>query len=250
MRLEGKRALITGAAAGLGRAIAERFAEEGARILLLDLNAATLGDAAGAIEAAGGTVLARAASVTDDEAIAAAVADAVDAWGGLDILVNNAGIAQRPAPAMSADPDEIDRIFAVNVRGIFHVTRHTLPHLRAAKGSIVNLASNAALRPRPGMAWYNASKAAVMNLTQTMAAEYAPHVRVNAIAPSLAETPMKDFIMGERAKEGVPAVIASIPLGRLCTGADIAAAAAYLVSEDAAFVTGVILPVDGGRMVG
>jgi 3-oxoacyl-[acyl-carrier protein] reductase len=195
-------------------------------------------------------VLGHCASVTDDAAIASAVADAVEAWGGLDILVNNAGIAQRPAPAMSAEPDEIDHIFAVNLRGIFHVTRHALAALREAEGSIINLASNAALRPRPGMAWYNASKAAVMNLTQTLAAEYAPYVRVNAIAPSLAETPMKDFIMGERAAEGVPAVLSSIPMGRLCTGADVAAAATYLASEDAAFVTGVILPVDGGRMVG
>jgi len=249
MRLEGKRALITGAAKGLGLAIALRFLREGARVMLVDIDGNALGTALDGAQA-GEAALSHVASVTDDEAVSEAVAAAMAAWGGLDILVNNAGIAQRPAAAMKADPEEIDRIFAVNVRGLFHVTRHALPALREAKGSIINLASNAALRPRPGMAWYNASKAAVMNLTQTMAAEYAPHVRVNAIAPSLADTPMKDFIVGDNAAQALPAVLASIPMGRLCEGDDIASAATYLASDDASFVTGVILPVDGGRMVG
>ncbi len=252
MRLEGKRAIVTGAGAGLGRAIAERFAAEGGRVALLDIDEGAAQSGARAIEATGGKALALGVDVADDGSVATAFGAAIEAFDGLDVLVNNAGIAQRPAPTVDTEPDQIDRIMAVNVRGILHTTRHAVKSLEASQGTIINLASNAALRPRPGMAWYNASKAAVVNLTFSLAAEYAHRgVRVNAIAPALADTPMKSFILGEDPDADLErALIATIPLGRLATGEDIAAAATYLASDDASFVTGVVLPVDGGRMVG
>ena len=251
MRLQGKRAIVTGAGAGLGEAIATRFGAEGARVAVLDIDEGAAQAVAAQIEAAGGVALAARVDIADDDSVAAAFAAITSAWGGIDVLVNNAGIAQRPGPAIDITPQEIDRILAVNVRGIFHTTRHALASLVDSRGTIINLASNAALRPRPGMAWYNASKGAIVNLTLSLAAEYAPQrVRVNAIAPALADTPMKSFILGEDPDAQIEqAVLTTIPLGRLCTGADVAAAAVYLASDEAEFVTGVVLPVDGGRMV-
>jgi 3-oxoacyl-[acyl-carrier protein] reductase len=251
MLLRGEVALVTGAAAGLGAAIARRFAAEGARVALADRNADGAEEVARGIRAAGGEAMSCFLDVTDDAGAGEAVARVTAEWGAIGILVNNAGIAQRPAGFVAAEAEMIDRIFAVNVRGLFHVTRHVLPGMMERKrGAIVNLASNAGLRPRPGMAWYNASKAAVVNLTQTMAAELAPHcIRVNAIAPSLADTPMKSFIMEGFDEAAEALVLQTIPLGRLATGEDIAAAAAFLASGESRFVTGVILPVDGGRMV-
>ena len=251
MRLEGKRAIVTGAGAGLGQAIAERFAAEGARVAVLDIDADGAEAVAGAIRAAGGDAIALRADVADDRSVAAAFAAVIDGFEGLDVLVNNAGIAQKPGPAVDIEPEQIDRILAVNVRGIFHTTRHGLPALQTSRGTIVNIASNAGLRPRPGMAWYNASKGALINLTYSLAAEYAASgVRVNAIAPAMADTPMKSFIFGDDPSGDIEqAVLATIPLGRLATGADIAAAAVFLASDEASFITGVVLPVDGGRMV-
>lgn len=248
MRLAAKRAIVTGAGAGLGRAIAERFVAEGARVAVLDIDESA---ARAVASGAGGEALGLHADVSNDASVAEAFGAVRLAWGGLDVLVNNAGIAQRAAPAMDIDATQIDHILAVNVRGIFHCTRHALSSLRDSHGMILNIASNAGLRPRPGAAWYNASKAAVVNLTYSLAAEYAPQrIRVNAIAPSLAETSMKDFILGQDPKGQIEqALLATIPLGRLAVGADIAAAAVFLASEEASFITGVVLPVDGGRMV-
>jgi len=248
MRLKGKTAVVTGAGSGFGAAIARLFAQEGARVALADRDEAAAAAVAAEIEAAGGTAMAVRTDVADGASVAAMVKAVVDAWGGFDVLVNNAGIAQKPAPVHRIAEDEIDRLFAVNVKSLYHTTVHALPVLRAGGGgAIVNIASNAALRPRPGMAWYNATKAAVMNLTMTMSSEYARYgIRVNAIAPSLANTPMKTFILGEPG-EGDEAVRRSIPLGRFAEPEDIARAALYLASADASFVTGIVMPVDGGR---
>ena len=250
MRLQAKRTIVTGAGAGLGAAIATRFAAEGARVGILDIDEDAAHSVAGEITAAGGEALAARVDISDDASVAQAFGAVTEAWGGIDVLVNNAGIAQRPGPAIDTAPEDIDRILAVNIRGIFHTTRRALAHLVESQGTIINLASNAALRPRPGMAWYNASKGAIVNLTLSLAAEYAAQrVRVNAIAPAFADTPMKSFILGEDPGAQIEqAVLATIPLGRLCTGEDIAAAAVFLASDEASFITGVVLPVDGGLL--
>lgn len=247
-RLDGKRAVVTGAGRGLGHAIAERFAAEGARVAVIDI------DSDAAITAAGGLpgeAIGLGADVSDDASVGEAFAQAVDHLGGLDVLVNSAAIAQPGGPAVETEPSRIERIFAINVLGIGNAVRHALPGLSASRGVILNMASNAALRPRPGAAWYNASKAAVVNLTWSLAAEYAHiPVRVNAIAPSLAGTQMMRDILGDDPGGQIEqAIMQTIPLGRLCEGSDVAAAAVYLASEEASFVTGVVLPVDGGRMV-
>jgi 3-oxoacyl-[acyl-carrier protein] reductase len=245
LRLEGKIAFITGAGSGFGAAIARLFAIEGAKVILADRDELAAKRVAGEI---GNGALSIHTDVSDGASVEAAMARVKEAFGGLDILVNNAGIAQKPSALHRFEEAEIDRIFAVNVKSIFHTAVHGLPMLEArGGGTIVNIASNAGMRPRPGMAWYNASKAAVINLTYTMAAELAKKkIRVNAIAPSMAETPMKDFIFNNDNKADA-AVLATIPLGRFAQADDIARAALYLASDDAAFVTGAILPVDGGR---
>lgn len=248
MRLAGKIALVTGAGAGFGAGIARRFAEEGARVVCADLD-----EQAAAVVAAGlPGALAVQCNVADGASVAALVARVVAELGGFDILVNNAAITQKPARIAKVAESDIDRLFAVNVKSLYHMAVHALPVLRKrGGGAVINIASVAAMRPRPGMSWYNATKAAVVNLTQSMAAELAPdRIRVNAIAPVAGRTAMFDVMFGDGVDAASQRLVESIPLGRLCTPEDIASAAVYLASDEAAFVTGVILPVDGGRMVG
>lgn len=246
-----RAALVTGAGRGLGRAIALRLASGGSAVAVLDLNAASAQETAGQIQRAGGSAVALCADVSSDRSTRVAVEVAARELGRLGTLVNNAGIIHKPSRFQDIEPDVVTRVLAVNVEGALNVTRHSLPHLRATRGSIVHVVSNAGLRPRPFAAAYNASKAALINLTYSMAAELAPEVRVNAVAPSIAETEMLDFLVGDDREGAVrEQLVASIPMGRAATGEDIAAAVAFLVSEDASFITGVVLPVDGGRMVG
>lgn len=251
MRLAGKVAVVTGAGSGFGAGMARRFAAEGARVLCVDLDAATAGSVAAEI---GPAALAAQCDVSDDASVAA-LAGTLKSWAGrLDILVNNAAISQQPKRTAKATRSEIDRMFAVNVTALLHAAVHLLPVMRAGGGgSVINMTSVTALRPRPGMTWYNASKAAVISVTQSMAAEMAAdRIRVNAIAPGVARGAMFDAIFGtgEAAEAAHDRLAATFPLGRLSQVEDIAAAAVYLASDEAAFVTGVILPVDGGRLVG
>lgn len=251
MRLEGKVAIVTGAASGFGAAMARRFAAEGARVVCADLDA----DGARAMAAElGGAGLATACDVASAEDVARLAGTTVD-WGGrIDVLVNNAALSQRPRRVANMDAAEVERLFAVNVVSLLHAAVHVVPVMReGGGGAILNMASVTAIRPRPGMTWYNASKAAVISVTQSMAAELAPdRIRVNALAPGVARTAMFDAIFGtgEKADAAHDRLAATFPLGRLAEPADVAAAAAFLASEDAAFITGVILPVDGGRLVG
>ena len=249
MRLSAKIALVTGAASGFGAEIARTFAREGAKVLLLDLNP----DGARAVAASiGSQALAIAGDVTSAHDVTAAVEHALATHGRLDIVVNNAGWTHRNRPLLEVSEAEFDKVYAVNVKSIYHMTQAVVPLMRRQGGGcIINMGSTAAVRPRPGLTWYNGSKGAVHLLSRSMAAELAPDkIRVNCVAPVLGETGLLESFMGlpdtpqNRAK-----FIATIPLGRLSRPRDIADACLYLASDEAAFVTGVVLEVDGGRDV-
>jgi 3-oxoacyl-[acyl-carrier protein] reductase len=248
MRLQGKTALVTGGASGFGAEIAAVFAREGASVVILDLNAA----GAEAVAARfGGAAKAIGGDVTRAEDIGKAVAMASSS-GRLDIVVNNAGFTHRNKPIMEVTEEEFDRIYAVNVKSIFHMCRAVIPLMRAAGGGvIINIGSTAGIRPRPGLTWYNSSKGAVNLLSRSMAVELAPDkIRVNAIAPVIGETGLLESFMGvPDTPENRAKFIATIPLGRLSTPRDIANACLYLASDEAEFITGVVLEVDGGRTV-
>ncbi len=244
--LKDKVAVITGGASGFGEAMARRFVAEGAKVMVADMNAAgakavadSIGDAARSIGA----------DVTKAAEADAMIAATVDAFGKLDILVNNAGAPQYINNFEDVTEDEIDLIFNVNVKSWLLTSRAAIPHLAAnGGGSIINTASVAGLRPRAGAAWYNASKAAACSLTLTMAAELAAkNIRVNALCPVAAETPLFEGVVGEITDAKRERFTATIPLGRLAVPDDVASAAVYLASDEATFMTGVLLPIDGGR---
>jgi len=248
MRLQNKTALVTGAAQGFGLGIAKRYAEEGARVAIVDMN----GDKAQAAAAEVGMgAIAFSCDVTDGAALKAIVADVIAAFGKLDIVVNNAGTTHRNKPMLDVDEAEYDRVFDVNVKSIYLMSHAVIPHFRSqGSGNIVNIGSTAGIRPRPGLVWYNASKGAVNLLTKAMAVELAPDaIRVNCIAPVAGETPLLAQFMGEDTPEKRAQFRANIPLGRLSTPLDIANAALYLASDDADMVTGTVLEVDGGRCI-
>jgi 3-oxoacyl-[acyl-carrier protein] reductase len=249
MRLKGKRALVTGAASGFGRSIAETFVRAGAKVALVDIN----GDAAEAAAAAiGDRALPIACDVADGAAVRSAVEQTIKSFGGLDIVVNNAGVSHKNRPMLEVDEAEFDRIFAVNVKAIYHMAHAVVPHFReAGSGVILNIGSTAGIRPRPGLTWYNASKGAANLLSKSMAVELAPdRIRVCALAPVMGETALLETFMGvPDTPENRARFVATIPLGRMSQPQDIANAALWLASDDAGFITGVVLEVDGGRCV-
>ena len=248
MRLKGKVAVVTGAASGFGEAIAIRFAAEGASVVVADRIAETAEKLASSLRLEGHAAISICVDVTQANAVARMISTTVETFGRLDIVVNNAGLGQRLGDFHEVPSDTIDRLFDVNVKCIVHSSREALPHLEKQGGCIINTASVGALRPRPGGAWYNASKAALCNLTQTMAAELGPKgVRVNAILPVAADTSLLSEVLGGTSAEQLQHFVSGIPLGRLATPVDIANAALFLASEEASFLTGVLLPVDGGR---
>lgn len=248
-RLAGKVAVVTGAASGMGRASAERFADEGACVVVADLDGEGAQRVADAIAENGGEAAGVRCDVTRDGDARAMVEAAVGRYGGLDVLFNNAGIATRPRPVEETTEEELDRALAVNVKGVFLCSRAAVPALRERGGSIIVTASIMGVRARPGFTAYAASKAAAIHLARTLALELAGDgIRVNCLAPVAADTPMLDMFIGDRdPEEGRAAFISSIPLGRLADPRDIASAALYLASDESAFITGAVLPVDGGR---
>lgn len=248
MRLKDKVAIVTGGASGFGAAIARHFVEEGAKVVILDLN----GEGAARVAGNTGQAVAVAGDVTKRDDIDRAVASAVATFGRLDIVVNNAGWSYRNKPMLEVTEDEFDRVYAINVKSIFHMTNAAVPVMRRqGGGSIVNIGSTGGIRPRPGLTWYNGSKGAVNLLSSAMAAELAADkIRVNCIAPVIGETALLETFMGvPDTPENRAKFIATIPMGRMSQPDDIARACVYLASDDASFVTGVVLPVDGGRTV-
>lgn len=249
MRLDGKSAIVTGGASGFGLGIVEAFVREGARVLLADIN----GDAA-AREAnrIGPAVQACTCDVTQRPDVDRMIAQAVSAFGGLDIMVNNAGVTHKNQSLMTVTEDEFDRIYAVNVKAIYLATLACVPAMEARGGGvIINTASTAGVRPRPGLTWYNGSKGAAVILTKSMAVELAPkNIRVNAINPVIGETGMLEQFMGSAdTPENRAKFLAGIPLGRMSRPEDIANAAVFFADPASAFITGVCLEVDGGRCV-
>jgi 3-oxoacyl-[acyl-carrier protein] reductase len=247
MRLKGKVALVTGAGSGMGAVIAETFAREGAKVAALDVNEEAAREVAGRI---GANAVAMRCDVAKRADVDAALAATAKAFGRLDIVINNAGISHVNKPVVEIEDEEFDRVFAVNVKGVFLVSRAAVPFLRAAGGgAIVNIGSTAGLRPRPGLSAYNATKGAVHVLTKTLAVELAPdQIRVCAIAPVATDTPLLPTFLGN-APGMREKFIATVPLGRLARSQDIANAALFLVSDEAEFITGNIVEVDGGRCV-
>ncbi len=249
MRLKDKIAIVTGAGGGFGEGIAKRFVEEGAKVAVVDLR----GDAAERVAMAiGHGAIAITADVGSAEDVARVVRVTVEKLGTPHILVNNAGVAHRNRPIMEVDEAEFDRMFRVNVKSIFHFVREVAPVMRdAGGGAIINIGSTAGMRPRPGLTWYNASKGAVNLASKSLALELAPwKIRVNAICPVIGETGLLETFMGvPDTPENRARFVATIPLGRMSRPEDIASATLYLASDEAAFINGVELPVDGGRTV-
>jgi 3-oxoacyl-[acyl-carrier protein] reductase len=245
MRLNGKRAIVTGAASGFGEGIARAYAAAGARVLCADLNQ----DGAARVAAEIGGV-AIGGDVSREADVQAMVDRVVADWGGLDILVNNAGTTHRNKPILEVTEAEFDRVYAVNVKSIFWAVRAAVPVMRAAGGgSIINISSTAGIRPRPGLTWYNSTKGAVNTATQAMAQEFArDNIRVNAVCPVMSATALLTEFMGvPDTPENRARFVATIPLGRMSTPDDIANACVWLGEDASAFITGILLPVDGGR---
>jgi len=249
VRLLNKTALVTGAASGFGKCIAEWFAAEGARVAIVDRN----GDGAKAVAGAiGDAAVAATCDVADGDQVAAAVAATKAAFGRIDIVINNAGWSHRNRPLLEVDYETFRKVFAINVDSIFHMTHAIVPVWRAGGGGVmINVGSTAGIRPRPGLSWYNSSKGAVNAMTKTLAAELAAdNIRVCGLAPVMGATALLETFTGmpdtpqNRAK-----FIATIPMGRLSEPEDVASAALYLASDEAGFITGVVLEVDGGRTI-
>ena len=248
MRLKDKTAIVTGAGSGFGKGIAMRFAKEGARVGVIDINAEAAREVASQI---GDSAFAMEADVSIDRDVSRMVQEALDRWGQLDILVNNAGTTHRNQPMTEVTEEEYERIFAVNVKSVYLSAKHIVPVMKKQGfGVILNVASTAGVRPRPGLVWYNTSKGAMMTATKAMAIELAGEkIRVNAINPVAGETGMLHLFMGEDTPEKRAQFISCIPLGRLSLPEDMANAALFLCSDEAEMITGLCMEVDGGRCI-
>lgn len=245
MRLKDKVAVVTGGAQGFGEGIAKRFVKEGAKVVVADLNEAGAKNVASRL---GRSAVACRTDVSKSGDVKVMIGLAHSAFGRLDIVVNNAGTTHVNKPMLDVTEAEFDRIFAVNVKGIFLAALHAVPIFRKqGGGAFLNIASTAGLRPRPGLTVYNASKGAVNIMTKSMAVEFAPDkIRVNALCPVAGDTPLLASFLGSNPRE---AFIKTVPLGRLSTPDDVATGAVFLCSDEANFFTGVCLEVDGGRCI-
>ena len=253
MRVEGKSIIVTGAGGGIGEGIARRLASEGAAVIVNDINAAPGEKVTADINAAGGRARFVAGDVTKSADWQALVAAAQAFGGKLDVIVNNAGWTHRNRPMLEVSEAEFDKVYAVNMKSIYWSALHGVPAMKqAGGGSFINIASTAGLRPRPGLTWYNGSKAAVIVTSKSMAAELGPdNIRVNCVNPVFnPDTGLSaEFAGGPVDEERKAKFRATIPLGRFSTALDVANAALYLASDEAAFISGVCIEVDGARCV-
>ena len=253
MRVKNKSIIVTGSGGGIGEGIAKRLAAEGAKVIVNDINAEMGQRVVAQITAAGGIASFFSADVTRSDDVKALVAAAVERYGKLDAMVNNAGWTHRNRPALEVPEEEFDKCFAVNMKSIYLATIHAVPAFRANKGgSMINIASTAGVRPRPGLTWYNGSKGAVITTSKSLAAELGPdNIRVNCINPVFnPDTGLSAAFAGGPVDEERKAKFrATIPLGRFSTALDVANAVLYLASDEAAFISGVCIEVDGARCV-
>ena len=249
-QLDNKIAIITGAGSGFGEGMAEAYVREGAKVLIADLNteagervAKRLGPNAKAVTC----------DVANEASVKAMVQACIDTFGIPDIVINNAGTTHKNSPMLSIDEKTFDRVFNVNVKSIYFITHAIVPLMRQrSKGGVMlNVGSTAGIRPRPGLSWYNASKGAVNLLSKSMAVELAPdRIRVNALCPVMGATGLLGDFMGmPDTPENRAKFISTIPLGRFCDPKDMAAAAVFLGTDAAEFLTGLEMPVDGGRTI-
>ena len=246
MQLEGKTAIVTGAASGFGAGIARAFAAAGARVLVADINGDGAQDIAAEVNGHATQV-----DVADGTSVQAMVAHALDVFGHIDILVNNAGITHMPTALEDVSEEDFDRVLAVNAKSVYLTARTIVPHMKSrGAGTILNVASTAGVSPRPRLNWYNASKGWMITATKAMAVELAPDgIRVNAINPVAGETPLLKSFMGEDTPEIRAKFLSTIPLGRFSTPEDMGAAATFLCSDAASMITGVAMEIDGGRCI-
>jgi 3-oxoacyl-[acyl-carrier protein] reductase len=248
-QLTNKIAIVTGAGSGFGEGIARAYVAEGAKVVLADINADGARRVAGELGARASVFT---CDVANGDQVRALVDHCLAVFGSPDIVVNNAGITHPNCALTEVDEATFDRVFAVNVKSIYHMALAVVPLMRQqGRGVILNIGSTAGIRPRPRLTWYNATKAAVNNISKSMAVELGPEkIRVNAICPVIGETGLlTQFMGGPDTPENRARFLATIPLGRFSQPRDVAAAAVFLASDAAEFLTGMEFVVDGGRTV-
>jgi len=248
MRLKGKTAIVTGGASGFGEGIVRKFLDEGARVVIADINLDAANTLAGEL---GNDAIAIKVDVSDGASVDQLRTDTKKSFERIDIIINNAGVTHLPAALDEVSEEDFDRVFKVNCKSVYLMARTFIPDMKARKtGVILNIASTAGVSPRPNLNWYNSSKGWMNTATTTMAVELAPFgIRVNAVNPVAGETPLLPSFMGGDTPELRQKFVSTIPLGRFSTPEDIANASCYLCSDEASMITGVCMEVDGGRVI-
>ena len=251
MRLEKKVSIVTGGGSGFGEGIAKRFAKEGCCVIVNDINVEGGKRVADEIISEGGEATFVEGNVAKDEDWSTLLEQTLSAFGRLNVVINNAGTTHRNKPLIEVTDQEFDLVYDVNVKGIYYSAKHIVPYFREqGGGNFVTIASTSGLRPRPGLVWYSGSKAAAIVASQAMAVELAPDkIRVNVVNPVAGDTPLLAEFMGSDTPEIREKFASVIPLGRFSQPRDVANACLYLASDEADFITGTCIEVDGGRCV-